>query len=196
MKEYKTIYADPPWPLNGGKNGKGGWSKKASPEVHYPLMSMEEILTMPVSSLGAEDCHLWLWVPNGMLHDGIHCMQNWGFRYVNNVAWVKQGAPGLGQYIRNTHELCLFGVRGRIPYARTPEGKRIQIQSTFAAKKGRHSAKPPIMRQLIQRVSPGPRVELFARDAAPGWDAWGNQAVNPVDLGPLFRDILERKSVV
>lgn len=173
--KYHTIYADPPWPLRGGKNGKSGWSTKASPHVHYPLMTVPEIASMPIWEIAEDDCHLWLWVPNCMLPQGLAVMKAWGFDYKNNVAWEKLGPPGLGQYIRTTHELCLFGTKGRIPYARSPIGKRQQIKSSFSAKKTRHSAKPPQMRQMIEVVSPGPRVELFARERAEGWDAWGNQ---------------------
>jgi N6-adenosine-specific RNA methylase IME4 len=182
-KRYKTVYADPPWPLRGGSNGKSGWSKRVSPDVHYPLMTSDEILLLPVGQqIADEDAHLWLWVPSGLLPIGLTCMQNWGFRYVNNVAWIKLGAPGLGQYIRNTHELCLFGVRGKIPYARTPLGKRIQIRSSFMAQKGRHSEKPAEMRTMIERVSPGPRIELFARERVAGWSAWGNEVSSDIVL--------------
>jgi N6-adenosine-specific RNA methylase IME4 len=181
MKRYGCVYADPPWPLRGGKNGKSGWSKSVSPDVHYPLLSVEEISALPVQTqLAADDAHLWLWVPNCMLREGLAVMANWGFRYSNNVAWYKQGAPGLGQRIRTMHELCLLGLRGKTPYPRQADGKRIQINSAFTAPRGRHSAKPPHMRELIERISPGPYVELFARERAPGWDAFGDQVAGNV----------------
>ena len=176
MKKYGCIYADPPWPLRGGKNGKGGWSKSVSPEVHYPLLSVDDISFLPVETqLAADNAHLWLWVPNCMLQEGLAVMRNWGFRYSNNLVWVKTGAPGLGQRIRTMHELCLLGLRGKTPYARTSAGKRQQILSTITAPRGDHSAKPPEVRDLVRKVSPGPYVELFARERVPGWDAFGNQ---------------------
>lgn len=185
MKLYHTIYADPPWKLTGGKNGKGGWSKTASPDVHYPLMKTDDIAALDVPSLCEEDAHLWLWVPNGMLEDGLWVMANWDFKYKNHVAWMKMGPPGLGQYIRNTHELCLFGVKGHLPYARTETGRRKQIKSSFAFPKGRHSAKPPPMRDMIRVVSPGPYIELFARERAEGWDAWGLEVQSDITLSSV-----------
>lgn len=182
MTRYGTIYADPPWKLSGGKNGKGGWSKSVSPDAHYPLMTLEEIAALPVAELAEEDSHLWLWTPNCMLPEALTVMKQWGFRYSNNVVWVKTGAPGLGQRIRTMHETCLLGLRGRTPYARYPTGKRKQILSTFTAGRGEHSEKPAEMRRLIQRVSPGPYLELFARQRADGWARWGNDPRAPSDI--------------
>ncbi len=175
MKKFGTIYADPPWNLSGGQNGKGGWSKSASPDAHYRLMRTRDIAVLPVGDLALPDSHLWLWAPNCMLRDALEVMKAWGFRYSNNIAWVKTGAPGLGQRIRTMHELCLLGLRGRTPYARRMDGKRIQIQSTFVAPRRGHSQKPDEMRGLIRRISPGPYVELFARERVPGWNAWGDE---------------------
>jgi N6-adenosine-specific RNA methylase IME4 len=174
---FGCVYADPPWKLSGGKNGKGGWSKSVSPDVHYPLMELEEIMELPVDELALSDAHLWLWVPNPLLPQGLMVMNAWGFKYMNNVAWRKLGALGLGQYVRTTHELCLFGKRGNTPYARHPDGRRNQIRSCFEADKGAHSEKPAVMRSMIQQVSPGPYVELFSRHAVPGWERWGNDRV-------------------
>jgi N6-adenosine-specific RNA methylase IME4 len=183
VKRYGCILADPPWPLRGGKNGKSGWSKSVSPDVHYPLLSVDEISSLPVQTqLAAPNAHLWLWVPNCMLEQGLAVMHAWGFRYSNNVAWVKTGAPGLGQRIRTMHELCLLGLRGRTPYPRQVDGKRIQIYSTFVAPRGEHSAKPPEMRRMIERISPPERIELFARERVPGWDAFGNQVKDSVQI--------------
>jgi len=185
MTKYGCVYADPPWKLSGGKNGKGGWSKTASPDAHYSLMKTKDIAEMfGTMSWAKDDAHLWLWVPNCMLPDGLEVMRAWGFRYSNNVAWNKTGAPGLGQRIRTMHELCLLGLRGRTSYAKDPGGKRVQIRSSFVAPRGRHSAKPPEFREMIQRVSPGPYIELFARERVAGWDAWGNEASGAIILPP------------
>ena len=192
--KYGTIYADPPWKLSGGKNGKGGWSKKVSPDVHYPLLKLDEICNLPVGALAAENSHLWMWVPNCMLPEGLMVMKAWGFRYSNNVSWTKEGAPGLGQRIRTTHEICLLGLRGKTEYARWPTGKRKQIRSSFSAKKGRHSEKPAIMRDHIQIVSPGPYIELFARHAVDGWDRWGNDAVGSTVSIPGLWSMTETQS--
>ena len=188
--EFKCICADPPWKLCGGKNGKGGWSKTVSPDAHYHLMELDDILALPVQTLTGPDAHLWLWVPNGLLPDGLEVMRAWGFRYINNVVWNKTGAPGLGQYIRTRHEICLFGVKGKIPYARGLDGKRQQIRSTFSAPRGEHSAKPPEMRKMIEIVSPGPYVELFARKSAENWSCFGDEVDGDV---VLVDDVFTRK---
>jgi N6-adenosine-specific RNA methylase IME4 len=192
---YGTIYADPPWKLTGGKNGKGGWSKTASPDVHYPLMKLEDILALPVSDLALPDAHLWLWVPNSMLPQGLEVMEEWGFEYKNNLAWIKEGAPGLGQYMRTMHEICLFGKRGHTPYSRRADGKRDQPVSFHTARRGRHSEKPPAIRNIIKRVSPGPYLELFARKKVEGWDAWGNEVKCDVvmEAPPAKRETIQRE---
>ena len=183
MNMYRTILADPPWNVSGGKNGKGGWSKSASPDVHYPLMKTSEIMAFPVGDLAKPDAHLYLWVTNGMLPDGLRVMEAWGFRYVNNICWGKTSGYGLGQYWRGEHELCLFGVRGNIPYARDPQtGKRKQARSLVLAARGKHSEKPDEVRRRIEIVSKGPYLELFARKKVPGWDVWGNEVSSDIDV--------------
>lgn len=183
---YKTIYADPPWNITGGKNGKSGWSKSASADVHYPVMSVEDISVLPISRIVGDDAHLWLWVPNCFLPQGLAVMNSWGFRYVSNMCWHKEGSIGLGQYMRTMHEICLFGVRGKIPYSRDASGKRDQPRSIFTSPRGRHSAKPNLARLMIERVSPGPRIELFAREHAPGWDCWGNEVDSTIVMPPAY----------
>ncbi len=182
MRRYGAILADPPWWLSGGKNGKKGWSKSASPDAHYRLLRTRDIAALPVGDLAKDDSHLWLWTPNCMLRDALEVMEAWGFRYSNNVAWVKTGGIGLGQRVRTTHELCLLGLRGRTPYARTDAGGRIQILSSFSAPRRGHSQKPDEMRQKIRMVSPGPYLELFARERAPGWSAWGDEVEGDIRM--------------
>jgi N6-adenosine-specific RNA methylase IME4 len=181
---YGTVLADPPWNLAGGKNGKGGWSKSVSPSYHYPFMKTDVICAMggPLQEHLEENGHLWLWVPNCLLPDGLRVLEAWGYRYSNNVVWNKTGAPGLGQRIRTTHEMALLRLRGKTAYARDAEGKRRQILSSFTSPRGRHSAKPPEMRSFIEKVSPGPYLELFARERCPGWDAFGNEVESSLSL--------------
>lgn len=113
-------------------------------------------------------------------------MAAWGFRYVTNLAWgkVKNGKvqQGLGQYYRGAHELLLFGVRGRLPYRLLPNGKRAQHPSLVLAPRVVHSEKPEIFRRIIEKVSQGPYIELFARRPTPGWAAWGNQVESSIAL--------------
>jgi N6-adenosine-specific RNA methylase IME4 len=168
--EYQTIYADAPW------NEAGGGKIKRGADRHYPLMKTRDICALPVSQWAAPDAHLYTWVTNNFLEDGLEVMKAWGFRYVTTVTWMKDRA-GLGQYFRGITEHCLFGVRGRLPYQLTDDGHRLQgITGFFEAPRGEHSEKPAKMREMVERVSPGPRLELFARKPAPGWDVWGNEA--------------------
>lgn len=172
---YGTILADPPWPMRGGKGGRQGYSKSMSPDVHYPLMTVRQICGLRVRDVALPDSHLWLWVPSMYLSQGLEVMKSWGFRYVTNACWYKVSPRvGLGQYLRTKHELCLFGVRGRPPYAKV-DGKRPCVESAFKAEKMGHSRKPDNIHAMAELISPGPRIELFARRKMKGWDSWGNE---------------------
>lgn len=167
-QKYKTILADPPWPERGGGRLKRGADR------HYPLMTVAEIMAMPVVTLADDEgCHLYLWATNNYLAAGFDVLKAWGFRYITNITW-KKDRFGIGQYYRGLTEHCLFGVRGRLPYKIT-DGKRQQGVTGFDAPRGRHSEKPEFQRQQIEKVSYAPRVELFARKTTTGWDVWGNE---------------------
>lgn len=172
--KYKTIYADPPWMEQGGGKIKRGADK------HYSLMKTPEIMSLPVQKLADDGCHLYLWVTNNFLKDGLNVMEAWGFRYVTTITWVKDRI-GLGQYYRGITEHCLFGVKGSLPY-KVVDGKRQQGVTGFIAPKGRHSRKPDEMREMIERVSYGPYLELFAREPFLNWDSWGNEIKNDITL--------------
>jgi len=165
MPAFACIVADPPW------NERGGGKIVRGAQAKYPLMKTPQIiecmLTAPVWRV-AENAHLWLWVTNNYLPDGLHVMKALGFRYVTNMAWYKD-RPGLGQYLRGKHELCLFGVRGRL------KGLSRSVASAFFSERGEHSAKPQEAYDAIERVSPGPRLEMFAREPREGWTVWGNE---------------------
>jgi len=166
---YKTIYADPPWWEAGGGKIKRGADK------HYSLMKTKEIIAMPVKNLADKTgCHLYLWVTNNFLKDGLAVMEAWGFRYITMITWMKEGSIGLGQYYRGMTEHCLFGSLSILPYKKI-NGKRMQGATGFIAPKQEHSRKPDKMRQMIEAVSYSPRIELFARERFNGWDAWGNE---------------------
>lgn len=166
---YGTVLADPPWLERGGGQIVRGAQR------HYPLMSTEAIAGLPVRVWAAPDAHLYLWVTNNFLPEGLHVMVAWGFRYVTTVTWLKDRV-GLGQYFRGKTEHCLFGVRGQVPYRLRPDGKRAQGVTGFRAARQEHSRKPDELRLMAETVSPGPYLELFARRAMPGWDVWGNEA--------------------
>lgn len=163
-KKYATILADPPWDVQQ-KGGRGA-------ERHYDLMTLADIKALPVAGLAAEDAHLWLWVTNATLRDGYDVAEAWGFTVRSPLTWVKWRL-GLGNYLRNATEHLLFATRGKAPvlFRAQPTWITAPVQD--------HSHKPEEQYPLIERVSPGPYVELFARRRQPGWDAWGNQTPHP-----------------
>lgn len=176
MVKYRTIYADPPWYECGAGKIKRGADR------HYPLMKTQEIMTLPVNELADPGgCHLYLWATNNHLPDALEVIKAWGFEYVTMITWLKD-RQGLGQYYRGLTEHCIFArTRERLPY-KLLDGKRQQGVTGFYAAKGAHSAKPEEMRQMIERVSYTPRIELFAREPHVGWDVWGNE-VESVPFG-------------
>jgi N6-adenosine-specific RNA methylase IME4 len=173
---YSTILADPPWQF---QNRTG----KVAPEhrrlLRYPTLGVEEIKHLPVGRLAAAKSHLYLWVPNALLQEGLEVMRMWGFTYKTNIVWSKvrkDGGPdgrGVGFYFRNVTELVLFGIRGSM---RTLQPGRTQV-NFISSRKREHSRKPDEIYSLIERCSPSPYLELFARFSRPGWDQWGNEDV-------------------
>lgn len=151
--------------------------------MRYPTMEMEEIYELPIGQLAAAQSHLYLWVPNALLSEGLETMKRWGFTYKTNLVWYKvrkDGGPdgrGVGFYFRNVTELLLFGVRGSM---RTLTPGRTQV-NLFSTMKREHSRKPDEHYDLIERCSPGPFIELFARHPRKGWRQWGNEVVERHD---------------
>jgi N6-adenosine-specific RNA methylase IME4 len=147
--------------------------------ARYGTMGLEDIVTLPVADLTTETAHLYLWVPNALLPEGLRVLQAWGFEYKTNIVWHKvrkDGGPdgrGVGFYFRNTTELVLFGIRGKNARTLAPGRRQVNILRTM---KREHSRKPDELYQLIEECSSGPYLELFARGARKGWAAWGNQA--------------------
>lgn len=181
-ERFGAILADPPWQFS---NRTG----KVAPEhrrLHrYHTMSLEEIMELPVAQVALPQSHLYLWVPNALIHEGLEVMRRWGFQYKTNLVWFKtrkDGGPdgrGVGFYFRNVTELVLFGVRGNL---RTlPPGRR-QV-NLIATRKREHSRKPDELYQIIESCSPGPYLELFARQRRNGWTSLGDEA----DSYPVHR---------
>lgn len=168
QKKYKTILCDPPWLERGAGKVKRGADK------HYSLLKTSQIIELTKQWLnGAVDdnAHMYLWVTNSFLPDGLKLLEELGFRYITNVAWVKNRI-GIGRYFRGKHELCLFAVRGNGWSVRTASNS---IASVIFAEKKEHSRKPQTFYDLIENRSFGPYLELFARNTRPGWDSLGNQ---------------------
>lgn len=166
-KKYKTIYADPPWPEYGGGKIKRGADR------HYDLMTVKDIIALPVAEISEDNAHLYLWATNNYLPAALEVMKSWGFTYKTIITWGKDKF-GLGQYFRGQTEHCLFGVRGNLPY-KVVEGKRQQGRTLLLAPRREHSQKPDEMRTMIEKVSYEPCIELFARQHVDGWDCWGNE---------------------
>lgn len=175
-KKFATILADPPWQF---ENRTG----KVAPEhrrlSRYETMTLPEIIRLPVGEVADLTSHLYLWVPNALLLEGLKVMEAWGFTYKTNLVWHKirkDGGPdgrGVGFYFRNTTELILFGVKGKNPRTLAPGRRQVNIIRT---RKREHSRKPDELYDLIEKCSWGPYLELFARGKRAGWEAWGNQA--------------------
>ena len=173
---FQTVLADPPWRFI---NRTG----KVAPEHRrlnrYETMDTDAICALPVADIVAEPAHLYLWVPNALLPEGLQVMQAWGFQYKSNIVWHKirkdggSDGRGVGFYFRNVTEILLFGVRGK--NARTLPPARSQV-NMIQSRKREHSRKPDEQYELIEDCSPGPFIELFARGTRPGWTYWGNQA--------------------
>lgn len=175
-QKFATVLADPPWQF---ENRTGKMAPEHKRLQRYPTMALQAIKDLPVEAIVADTAHLYLWVPNALLAEGMQVMEHWGFTYKTNLVWYKirkDGGPdrrGVGFYFRNVTEIILFGVRGK--NARTLQPGRSQ-ENIIATRKREHSRKPDEQYDLIEACSPGPFVELFARGPRPNWFVWGNQA--------------------
>lgn len=167
---FKTILADPPWDIQ--QQGRRG------AQMHYPLMALEQIKAMPVHELAASDAHLWLWVTNASLRDGYDVAEAWGFTVRAPLTWIKFRI-GLGAYLRNATEHLLFATRGKAPV-------RFRSQPTWInAPVQDHSHKPEEQYAVIERISEGPYLELFARrrpSSSADWSVWGNEIESDITL--------------
>jgi N6-adenosine-specific RNA methylase IME4 len=174
--KFSTILADPPWQF---VNRTGKMAPEHKRLSRYPTMALDEIKSLPVNQIAKDTAHLYLWVPNALLPDGLAVLASWGFNYKSNLIWYKtrkDGGPdrrGVGFYFRNVTEMILFGVRGK--NVRTLQPARSQ-ENIIASQKREHSRKPDEQYDLIESCSPGPYIELFARGPREGWTVWGNQS--------------------
>jgi len=173
---FGTILADPPWQF---QNRTGKVAPEHKRLNRYGTMKLDAICDLPVAKIAADPSHLYLWVPNALLPDGLRVLDAWGFRYVSNIVWHKvrkdggSDGRGVGFYFRNVTELLLFGVRGK--NARTLAPGRSQV-NLIASRKREHSRKPDEQYRLIEDCSWGPRLEMFSRGERRGWTVWGDQA--------------------
>lgn len=165
--KYATIVADPPWRYGNQR----GAVARGHARRHYDTMTVEEICALDIASQAAPDAHLWLWGVNQLLDKAFDVVRAWGFEPVTMLTWCKK-QPGVGYYLRNNTEHCLLATRGKpIVPADKP------IASWFVWPRSKHSQKPEAFYDLVEQVSPGPYLELFARRNRLGWSTWGNESL-------------------
>ena len=187
QQKFSTILADPPWQF---QNRTGKIAPEHKRLNRYGTMSLEDIKALPVDGATADKAHLYLWVPNALLAEGLETMARWGFTYKSNIVWQKirkDGEPdgrGVGFYFRNTTELILFGVKGT--KFRTLPPARSQV-NVIKSRKREHSRKPDEQYDIIERCSPGPFLELFGRGSRDNWTTWGNQSSDYEINWPTYR---------
>lgn len=175
-QRFQTVLADPPWRF---QNRTGKMAPEHRRLSRYGTMTVEEICALPVGQIVAEPAHLYLWVPNALLPEGLQVLRAWGFDYKTNIVWHKirkDGGPdgrGVGFYFRNVTELILFGVKGKNGRTLAPGRRQVNF---MASRKREHSRKPDEQYEIIEACSPSPYVELFSRGTRPGWACWGNEA--------------------
>lgn len=174
-RRYQIIYADPPWSYTEN------WGNGAV-HHHYDSMSISQLKALPVGALADDNCHLYLWVTNPFIQEGLDLVKVWGFEYKQLITWVKTNKDGttrmgLGYYFRGVTEHCIFAVKGKLPRINK------SIKNIVFAEFSKHSKKPDIFRDIIIAHSGDrERVELFARQKIEGWDSWGNEVESDIEL--------------
>lgn len=173
-EKFKTIVADPPWRQTlTGKYLK--LRHKRRMVLPYPTMTVDEICALPVAEQADIGCHLWLWTTNEFIEAGFSVMRAWGFKYLAPIVWVKPS--GCGNYFIHRTQMILFGYKERCVFP-----KARYIPNVIFATEGSHSEKPAESYGLIEAVSDGPYLELFARRTRLGWSTWGNEALCHIEL--------------
>ena len=183
MKNYNIIYADPPWSY---KDKRDKHPRMCGGAIsHYNTMSIEQIKSLPVKELAADNCMLFLWVTFPNLQEGLDVIKAWGFKYKTlGFSWIKtnknNGKPffGIGYYTKSNCEVCLIGVKGK------PIKVSNSVSSVIISPRQEHSKKPDqIMDKIVELCGDVPRIELFARQKTEGWDVWGNEVESDINLG-------------
>ena len=183
MKKYNIIYADPPWSY---KDKRDKHPRMCGGAIsHYNTMSIEQIKSLPIKDLAADNCMLFLWVTFPNLQEGLGVIKAWGFTYKTlGFSWIKtnknNGKPffGIGYYTKSNCEVCLIGVKGK------PIKVSNSVSSVIISPRQEHSKKPDQIRdKIVELCGDVPRIELFARQKTEGWDVWGNEVKSYINLG-------------
>lgn len=187
--KYRTIVADPPWPIADPRQRPrmgAGARRRRETALSYDLMSLQDIASLPIEGLADDQAHLFLWSTRKVFREGQAAMvaRAWGFEPVGEIIWGLRN-PGFGQFLGNDHEPVLIGRRGGLAFSKSVRFVGVHFwRQTYAGAAGKvHSAKPEAFLDLVESVSPGPYVELFARRHRLGWDVWGNESANTAELG-------------
>jgi len=181
-KKYRTIVADPPWPIAKdwpvGRIPKGEKHDGRRTKIPYKTMSLDEISSIQMASIAEKDAHLYLWTVNRFLGESIEIVRTWGFRYTQTLVWAKAPmglGPG-GTYAGNI-EFIVLAKRGSLKPLR-----RVDTMWFNWPRTAKHSRKPEAFQDMVETVSPGPYLEMFARRQRPGWDVWGNEVESTAEL--------------
>ena len=177
--KYRTIVVDPPWQFdqswlksgfmvyNGDKGGDGARRKGRGAVANYDLMTLEDIGSLAVGEWAEPDgAHIYLWTTNTFMRDAFYLMDQWGFKQKTILTWIKPRI-GMGRYYRNNTEHVVFGVKGSLKVLRH------NVRTAFYGEQGRHSEKPAAFYDMVETMSPGPYLDVFARKQRFNWDTWG-----------------------
>lgn len=192
--KYSVIYADPPWDQKAGRPLSGGYKKEkgvqvwnpvnnSSQKLPYPTMTLSEIESLPIRDIAADNAHLYIWVTNKFLPDVHRVIKSWGFKYSTTLVWCKKPfGGGLGGAYRITTEYLVFARRGNLKTQGTIKSSWFEVKRPYVEGAPCHSKKPDFFRNIIEEISPGNKIELFARSRHDGWDAWGNEIESDITL--------------
>jgi N6-adenosine-specific RNA methylase IME4 len=178
---YRTIVADPPWHYSSWPTSRipaGAIFDGRRTAIKYPTMTVDEIAALPVHDLAADGCHVYLWTTNRYLRDSFSVLDAWGARYSQLLVWAKTPmgkGPG-GAFAQNAEFIAVARI-GSLPHLEKQESVWFNWPRTAV-----HSKKPEAFLDMVERVSPGPRLEMFARRQRLGWDTWGNEALGHVEI--------------
>ncbi len=198
VKKYNVIYADPPWKIKAGRpiggykmeNGKQLFvpSSNKSRDTEYPSMTIEEIKGLNVSEIAADDAHLYLWVTNSHLPFAFEVIKAWGFEYSTTIVWAKNRmGGGLGGTFKINTEYLLFAKKGKLKALKTIDSTWHNVKRNYENGAPKHSKKPNYFYEMIEQTSPGLKLEMFARQKREGWDIWGNELENDIQLESLHK---------
>ncbi len=193
MKKYDVIYVDPPWKIKAGRplkgykmeNGKQLFipTSNKSRDTEYPSMSIDQIKSLGVAEIASPNAHLYLWVTNSHLPFAFEIIKQWGFEYSTTIVWAKNRmGGGLGGTFKINTEYLLFAKRGKLKALKTNDSTWHNVKRTYENGYPKHSKKPDYFYELIEQTSPGEKIELFARNKRSGWDIWGNELQNDIEL--------------